>query len=67
MFWPKGEFGPPIKGTFPLGNCVPTGGCVVTKVCPEKGTVPDCPPTGICTLGATVGIGPLGLTLPVGN
>ena len=67
MFCPKGECGPPIKGTFPPGNWVPTEGCVVTMVCPGKGTVPLGPPTGIWTVGATVGIVPLGLTLPVGN
>jgi hypothetical protein len=71
MFCPKGEVGPPINGTVPPGSCVPTVGYVVTVLCPGKGkgngTVPLYPPTGICTLGATVGIVPLGLGFPGGN
>jgi hypothetical protein len=71
MFCPKGEVGPPIKGTVPPGSCVPTVGCVVTVLCPGKGkrsrTVPLYPPTGICTLGAMVEIVLLILGLPGGN
>jgi hypothetical protein len=71
MFCPKGEVGPPIKGTVPLGSGVPTVGCVVTVLCPGKGkrngTIPLCPPTGTCTLGATVEIVLLILGLPGGN
>ena len=71
MFCPKGEVGPPIKGTVPPGSCVPTAGCVVTVLClgngKGNGTVPLFLPIGICTLGATVGIVLLVLGLPVGN
>jgi hypothetical protein len=69
MFCPKGEVGPPIKGTVPPGSCVPTIGCVVTVLClgKGKGNVLPYPPTGLCKLGATVGIVLLVLGLPVGN
>ena len=71
MFFPKGEVGPPIKGTIPPESCVPTVGCVVTVLCLGKGkrngTVPLYPPTGIWTLGAMVEIVLLILGLSGGN